>query len=490
MKKLLLLATTLLLSISSFASQYEFVNDKYCVYAINVGEQTAKVVNFYSEASSVTIPSSFVYQGDKYIVTSIGYNDFQTKVHEDWYGNAVIESYGKYTFEDYDKNRACIVELNLPNTLEEIGTDAFKGMTRIKNLRIPSKVTKLSGKSFGGNSRLEVITIESMPCIQYWWYSDEICLVNVDDPMAITEKAKTEWKRNVCPRLQQIEILPLKDYSTCKEKLHQSYLKYSKQLRDTIAAYNTRLNNHPYYVEGEYLSGIFISYPSLSITNAKEDYAVKSSALKKEYNDKIAVCREKYQEVNNNMEKLCKLTSPEVYADKYCALHPDFSEQIDIMLNDYKCKYSKSKLASLVLRNHNLGEKCQDELWKQYKHLYKNNEDFLTDYNKSTQIISELIERQGIYDDLIHIIQGGKLSVKGLYDSDDNSSQARTFRNRYQKVKENNIPITTSILSQDPKAQKEYLKNGQYFSGIDEFFDTYIKSEYGHILKEKKKISK
>lgn len=494
MKKISLFAATLLCSIFSFA--YEFVNDKYCVYRIDVGTQTAEVVNFYSQSSSVTIPSSFVYQGDKYIVEGIRRYDFKNDYDS------------KYCYEDYEKNRACIVELNLPQTLKFISGDvyglswgAFSGMTRLKHITIPAGVEVFRANWFQDNSRLETIIFEGMPCYEYRIinkhgtngenYTD--CIAEATNPTAIIDSMKCALKdhfRHPCPKLQTIEVLPLKDYLLYKDKLNESYMSYSKRLNDSISVYKTKLSQHPYYYNDDnYFNKIVISEPILSATKAKENYAIQSSSLKKEYNRQLTLCRDEYLKLWNNMEQYCKQQSPEKYVDLYFAYNPEFSARIDTLLKDYKCEYTKQNLALAVLNNNQLGEKCQDKLWNQYSYLYKSKEDFLIDYNKSSNIRQYLRDREIISNTLRDQITKYLIVTKGFYDSGDPKRPfvTKDFRFNYDRMKKNGIPITPEIINQDPKAQKEFEKNGQYFDNPDEFFAAYITSNYKNILKEKQK---
>lgn len=501
MKKLVFLATSLLLSVICFASQTELVNDKYCVYLINVGDQTARVLNFYSTASSVTIPSSFVYQGDKYVVTSIGYHDFQTQVLEDGLGNVEILSYGKYTFEDYDKNRACIVELNLPNTLTEISWSAFKGMTRLKTLRVPSKVKDFTISCFGDNMRLESVTFEGLPHVAHEYYVGvwprgswvKLYLDESDNPVAVLDSLQlTEKIREKCPRLKTIEFLPIKEYVQYKNKLDKTYQVYSQQLKDTLNKYTQMLMSHPYYLEDNYFKGITLTAPQLRAKGVRENYALQISALKEDYNKQLSICKENYSISMRDMENICKRKNPELYAEKYCALHPDFAEQINIMLDDYKCKYSKNQLAKLVLLKYNLGEKCQDELWKQYSKLYKDKESFLSQYTLSQDIKSAIAKREKIYNTFKNQIRDIPIATKGFYDLGDSKHPIVTqnFRHNYDEMRKYGIPVSKEIIIQDPKAQKEFEKNGKFFDSPDDFFAAYITSNYVSILKAKKKAKK
>lgn len=498
MKRSFLLVTVLLLTIFGFA--YEYTNDKYCVYEINVGDQTASVVNFYSDASIVVIPASFVYKGDSYKVIKLGYKDFKTRVREDWSGNTVWESYGKYSYEDYDENRSCIVELILPTTLKSIGDYAFKGMTRLKRITIPSSVeTYYSRYSdfmdwFSGNSRLESITFEGMLCYSEMqnWENPKICLHETSRPSYVLDSLKNKLSSSKCPKLQTIEVVPLREYMFYKDKLDKSYASYSKRLSDTVSVYKTRLAHHPYYMEDNYFSKIAIQKPILTSTKAKENYATQSTALRKEYNRQLTLCREKYKNLWDNMEQNCKQKSLEIYADRYCALHPDFSAQIDTLLKDYKCEYTKQILALAVLNNYQLEERCQDKLWGKYSYLYRNKEMFLAQYNLSSDIKREIAKREKIYNTLKNQIRDTHIPTKGFYDLDNQKHPniTKDFRHNYDEMVKNEIPVSVLIIEKDPKALKEFEKNGQYFDSPDEFFAAYIRSNYSNILKSKKKSKK
>lgn len=487
MRKIFLLATALLFT--ALGSANEYTNDKYCVYSLNVGEQTACVVNFCSEASSVIIPSSFVYKGDTYVVDGLVNNDFKGRYDS------------KYCYEDYAENRSCIVELNLPTTLKYIDTDAFRGMTRLKSITIPSCVKTVYDHGWGidyfdfrdwfaGNSRLENITFQGM-----LWYSSvcggnicSICIVETSNPSYVLDSLKNELSSSKCPKLQTIEVVPLKDYIFYKDKLDKSYASYSKRLSDSVSIYQTRLTRHPYYIEDNYFNKITIQKPVLTSTQAKENYTTQSAALKKEYNRQLASCRAEYRKLWNNMEQNCKQKSPETYAERYCVLHPEFSVQVDSMLENYKCRHTKQSLASLILQNVKLGKTCQESLWAEYAYLYKSKEDFLIAYMISPDINITIAERKSIYDNFLSTIKVRELQMKGIYHKD--SWAAIDFKSKYDLMKKYEIPIDMRILRQDPKAVKEFEKNGQYFDSPDEFFAAYIRSNYSNILKSKKKSRK
>ncbi len=484
MKRVLFLTTTLLFSVFSFA--YEYVNDKFCIYRIDVGEQTAEVVNFCNEASSITIPSSFVYKGDKYIVEKISEKSFRDDYDM------------KYCYYDYDKIRSSIVELILPPTLKEIGFNAFEGMRRLKEIVIPSRV-KMIKDCFGRNARLEKITLEGLPCIElYSWNGSKICLSELFNPIKAVDSIENVLTIR-CPKLKKLEVLPLNEYIVYSKKLDLMEKSYSKQLKDTVSLYKILLRQHPYYAEedpsiqryvDESFNDVVINKPILMADNAKEKYKIQSNALSSDYNKKISLCKQKYQALNRDMEKICKEKSPSQYVNLYCSYNPDFSARVEEMLKDYKCEYTKQSLALALLNNQQLKRKCQDSLWEEYSYLFKTKDEFLTLYDESSNIKADLNHRQTIYNKLKNTIQSYSLSIRGAYDSTKDDWSIRAFRRDYDEMKKQSIPVSEEIIRQDPKAQKEYEKNGVFFSSLDEFFAAYVTKDYNKILKENKKSKK
>lgn len=452
MKKIFLLATTLLLSISSFAVEY--INDKYCIYRIDVGNQTAEVVNFCSEATAITIPASFVYQGDKYIVEGIGYFNFESNYDS------------KYCYYDYKSIRSKIIELNLPRTLKEIDLFAFKDMTRLKKITIPSGVSQFKDHIFSGNSRLEYIILEGVPCCEHSdfggaWKTHRFCLNEVINPVASLDSMVANLRDVKCPRLKAIEVLPLKEY-----------LKYSSMLQDTISTYNNKLHAHPYYIDDEYFKDI-----RMSVSN--------NSNYKKSFDKQVALCQGRYKKYETDMEQICKQKDPNTYIHRYCSYHPDFSAQIDAMYEDYKCNYTKENLATAVLNGEDIGARCQESLWNKYAYLYKDQEKFLDEYKKSANINQSISARLDIINKLMRHIRNNKIKTKGLYDTSKDTEVNREFRALCNKMRYLGIPFSKEVINLDPQAQKEYDKNGHFFSDTDEFYTAYITNSYKTILKEK-----
>lgn len=344
-------------------------------------------------------------------------------------------------------------------------------MTRLKSIRIPSQVDKCSHYWFGGNSRLENIIFISVPDYCYtfftsiaggWSKRHDICLN--DDPSAAIDSLKTELKKDRCPKLQNIEVLPLKEF----------YL-YDKKLKSVISDYETKLEQHPYYVESNqgYFDGIQLQPTSKNYKNS--------------YNELLTSCEKKFSALMNDMENICKKQDPNLYAEKYCSLHPDFSAEVDKKYKDYKCHYaSKYIYAAELLQNNKLPEKCQDKLWHNWSHLFKNKDEFLTIYEQSNDINRDIQDREAIYKQIKTLISLYSDDLQGVSDK----MIWNGYRFDYSKMRQLNIPITEDLIALSPKMEKEYKKNGKYFKDPSDFFDAYIKADYKQILKQKKNANK
>ena len=119
---------------------------------------------------SVTIPSNVLHIKDYAFKNCTSLKEIS--LHKD------IESIGSYAFADccFDKvdfyaeldeipgnlfKNMAFTEINIPSTVEKIGSSAFSGCTMLENIVIPSTVTEISSSAFHGCKSLEEISLPS-----------------------------------------------------------------------------------------------------------------------------------------------------------------------------------------------------------------------------------------------------------------------------------------------------------------------------------------
>ena len=173
--KFMMVALGVLLSIHANATYIDGIN-----YRLNVDDKTAEVTkdSYYSSYSGhVPIPSSVIYKGETYSVTSIGKEAFYfaSGLTSVTIPNSVT-SIGAGAFHGCSG----LTSLTIPNSVTSIGSSAFSGCSGLTSITIPNSVTSIGGFAFSGCSGLTSITIpESVTSIgggAFWgtpWYDNQ-----------------------------------------------------------------------------------------------------------------------------------------------------------------------------------------------------------------------------------------------------------------------------------------------------------------------------
>ena len=195
----------LLCSIGLWAQELKLVDGIY--YNFDHSTLTASVTNIGygqdfpasdSYSGSITIPSTVVFDGTSYIVTSIGYSNFGhgafesnggltsvtipnsvTSIGERAFSGctglnkaefASVESLCNMSFGNYESNPLCyahhlyingkeVTDLAIPNSVTSIGSSAFSGCSGLTSVTIPNSVTSIGEDAFYGCTGLTSITI-------------------------------------------------------------------------------------------------------------------------------------------------------------------------------------------------------------------------------------------------------------------------------------------------------------------------------------------
>ena len=156
-----LLLLAILLPATAFAHDFEV--DGIYYYIKNSSEVTVTYKGaFYNEyneySGSVTIPSSVIYNGTTYSVTTIGGSAFYACS-----GLTTVTIPNSVTSIGNGAFRGCtgLTSVNIPNSVTTIGVSVFMGCRGLTSIDIPNSVTFIGDEAFFGCSGLTSITISN-----------------------------------------------------------------------------------------------------------------------------------------------------------------------------------------------------------------------------------------------------------------------------------------------------------------------------------------
>ena len=116
-------------------------------YKIHKVMHSAQLTGGKSWAGEQNIPSEVVYEGQKYIVTSIGYNAFadNTALTSISIPNSVI------SIDDAAFIRCTgLTSIVIPKSVRSLGYNVFLGCTNLASITIPNSVTRIGSSAFNG----------------------------------------------------------------------------------------------------------------------------------------------------------------------------------------------------------------------------------------------------------------------------------------------------------------------------------------------------
>jgi hypothetical protein len=411
---------------------------------------------------------------------------------------------------DFDEIRARIIELNLPESLEELGSHAFSGLTRLRKITIPTNIKKIdfTESPFRNNSRLQEIVFLGLESITYYEYTipnnpffaKELTRSLYSDPQ-LFKSVLIKTIKEGCPNLIRIHIPHLEKIQHDIAILNQ----YNQSLKDSILTYNEKLASHPYYIvyNGEKAipdfairPGLAVKYKQYPTQLLKENYLLDHSCLgasniKQMHEQKLSTIRSDYQKINSSMETICKTKDPEHHAKKYCSLHPEFAAKVDSTHHYYRCKYDIYQVAMKFLANEVFEEpNCQEIQYNDNSNLFKSKEEFLQLYDKLSygDFTQELSDRHKKINNFTKKINSEDFKKLIFLDAKvSGNSKLMVFIDKYEELKEMcNYPVS-DFINHNTKMLVDFQKTTNYWSSMDEFFEAYISGNYKQILKNKKK---
>lgn len=180
-KKAFALCLFLFFGILAQAAEIERVTVSNIIYDIDKEARVAQVVGLEEDMVNVGIPSSFEYDGTKYIVTSLGNRCFLSCANLKAVNiPSSVKSMGTHCFYDCRglesvsipssvecigggcfQNCTSLFEVLLPEGLEELPNNCFLGCNSLESIRIPESVKKIGEGCFSNCKSLKVAFVLS-----------------------------------------------------------------------------------------------------------------------------------------------------------------------------------------------------------------------------------------------------------------------------------------------------------------------------------------
>ncbi len=194
------------------ASAYDFMTDDGLCYNINSDGTSVTVTyleiypNYPNLSGDLSIPTSVIYGGTAYLVTSIGQNAFLgchdlTSVtipnsvitiglaaFRDCWGLTEVSIPNSVTTIDRQAFYICrnLASISIPNSVTTIGEFAFAECNSLTSVTIPNSVTEIGGRTFYGSGLTSVTIPNSITSIGDWAFCNCYGLTSVTIPNSVT----------------------------------------------------------------------------------------------------------------------------------------------------------------------------------------------------------------------------------------------------------------------------------------------------------------
>ena len=176
-----------LLATTNLWAKFQYGN----LYYETLSSNTAKVVGYIGNPTSVSIPTLIQYNGKQYTVTSIGEEAFDwcTSLTSITIPNSVT-SIGEGAFYYCSS----LTSVTIPNSVTSIGSYAFYNCSSLTSVTIPNSVTSIEYSAFSRCSSLISVTIpNSVTSIESYAFSDCSSLTSIVIPNSVTSIGKSAF---------------------------------------------------------------------------------------------------------------------------------------------------------------------------------------------------------------------------------------------------------------------------------------------------------
>lgn len=480
MKRYLFIALLISSSLSMFA-EYALINK--IVYSLSLGTLEAKVLNFQTNSSEVTIPPYVTYRGDKYTVTGLSYYAFDTDAYRTYRAASRFSGGNEYYTEfatqqalekerqeaafqyDYKYVREGIVQLNLPNTLNWMNTDAFNQMWRLKTITIPASVEEIWFSRYAKlfhSGRMETVAVLGSPTL--YFEKDEgfdtitVSSRNEQGDYIYKEIMKKRFGIDDCASLKSFTV-PVFDSFNAKIKANKPLFdKYNQYLIELAQAAKKKYPDSAIEIRTPQISQETLSDTALITEGyrqarkyliARQTYA-SGDILARKYkmqldsalqahpfydgskieirwgyidemetspeliNERSAEVKKNMEEQylakkNGGMEANVRLNIPKKYVEGYCSIHPEMKAIADSIARDYRCEVENRQyrfVIEFIETGKSDVKSCREIGWIRNQKLFDSREDYDERYNlakSELEFTKEIEGRRHASFELLHM---------------------------------------------------------------------------------------
>lgn len=242
---------------------------------------------------------------------------------------------------------------------------------------------------------------------------------------------------------------------------------YSKRLDSIVSDYNRKLLQNPYNLKRKTLN--YFGLPNDD--EIEENFHKESEQLKVDYD-----ALQKEVETNLMWE------SPLKYCEIFYSQNIEKKEEADKKYRECKCNYPDRNTFDIdFIRQIKMKCDCVDREFVKFQNLFKDISEFRAYFDQGDNVLQEEINIRKF------MINESTIRTLNFSKIEDVTKEYVDTIVKLFKFKPSYSRVIGFVVATNNRLNKEWNKNGKYFSDKIDFYEAYISGKYKRILKEKKR---